>query len=108
VVADAVIERYLGLPAPKRWHDPDWEHHDALLRRFPFATVETRRVETTSAASVDALVGRVFSMSSSAPERFGNRLAAFETDLRAALLEIEPFGTFTLSDEFDYALALKN
>lgn len=107
VAADTVIEAYLGPRAAHGWHDPDWEHHEVLLRRSRFASVEVRRFETSRSVSVDELVGRVLSMSSSAPERFGDRLERFEADLRGALLEIEPSGHFSLSDRFDYALALK-
>ncbi len=107
VAADRVIERYLGPREASRWHDPNWEHHDTLLRRSRFATVEEMRIQTSRTVSLDELVGRVFSMSSSAPERFGNHLAAFEADLRRALLEVEASGSFGFSDHFDCVLALK-
>jgi SAM-dependent methyltransferase len=108
VAANAVIGRYLGPKKAPSWHDQDWEHHELLLSRSRFSSVEVGRFETNRAVSLDGLVGRVFSMSSSAPERFGDRLDEFETDLRRALLEIEPSGTFSFCDVFDYALALKN
>ena len=107
VAANTVIERYLGPRKAPHWHDPDWERHEVMLRRSRFASVEQIRVQTSVTVSLDALVGRVFSMSSSAPERFGDRREDFEADLRRALLEIEPSGNFRLSDHFDCALALK-
>ena len=44
--------------------------------------------------SLDEIVAAVFSLSSSAPHLFGDRLAAFEQDLRAALLAWSPRGVF--------------
>jgi SAM-dependent methyltransferase len=44
--------------------------------------------------SLDEIVAAVFSLSSSAPHLFGDRLGAFERDLRTRLLEASPSGTF--------------
>ena len=45
--------------------------------------------------SVDEVVSAVFSLSGSAPHLFGNRLDAFEDDLRRLLLGISPGGWFS-------------
>ncbi|GAA2128689.1 class I SAM-dependent methyltransferase [Glycomyces algeriensis] len=45
--------------------------------------------------SVDAVVSAVFSLSSSAPHLFGERLPAFETELRALLDDAAPDGRFS-------------
>jgi len=44
--------------------------------------------------TVDDIVATVFSNSASAPHLFGDRLAAFEADLRALLLDASPDGKF--------------
>jgi hypothetical protein len=46
------------------------------------------------ARTEDELVAEVFSMSFSAPPLFGERLGAFEADLRALLREFSPGGRF--------------
>jgi hypothetical protein len=43
----------------------------------------------------DDIVAGVFSMSFSAPHLFGERLGAFETDLRALLRKASPSGRFS-------------
>lgn len=108
LAANVVIERCLGPRETSHWRNPDWERHEVLLSRSRFGHAEIERVTSSRTVSIDDLVGRMFSMSSSAPERFGDHLEAFETDLRRALLEAEPSGVFTLSDAFEYTLALKN
>jgi SAM-dependent methyltransferase len=44
--------------------------------------------------TADEIVGLAFSLSVTAPEQLGERAAAFEADLRAALNEISPDGRF--------------
>lgn len=107
LAANAVIERYLGPHEPNPWRAPGFEPYEAVLRRSRFATVEIERATSSRTFGLDDLVGRVFSMSSSAPERFGSRLIKFERDLRIALLEVEPSGVFTLPEVFEYTLGLK-
>jgi SAM-dependent methyltransferase len=61
----------------------------------PALTVEVpdgRRSELT----VDDLVARAFSSSSTAPHLFGDRAAEFEAELRAVLAEASPSGRFTV------------
>jgi len=50
------------------------------------------RVVTRTA---DDVVASVFSLSSSTPRLFGDRFAAFETELRQLLREASPAGTFS-------------
>ena len=45
--------------------------------------------------TVDEVVASVFSLSSAAPHLFGERLATFETELRALLVDAAPDGQFT-------------
>ena len=45
--------------------------------------------------TADDVVAAVFSLSSSAPHLFGDRLAEFEADLRSVLAEASPGGRFT-------------
>jgi SAM-dependent methyltransferase len=50
----------------------------------------------TIVRSTDDLVAETFSMSSTAPHLFGDRLSEFEADLRRILAEVSPGGAFSL------------
>jgi ubiquinone/menaquinone biosynthesis C-methylase UbiE len=45
--------------------------------------------------TIDEVVGLAYSLSTSAPQKLGERRSAFETDLRAALAALSPDGRFT-------------
>lgn len=89
-----VIDRY-GL-APD--HVTRWtEEHLDVLRASPFSRVDVLTFKHGEVAvTLDELVGAQFSYSFSSPARLGDRRGAFEADLRAALLAIEPSGSFPL------------
>lgn len=74
---------------------PDWEPHEAVLLRSPFSRLEKFAVVEMRTASIDDLVSRALSQSSTTPEALGERRAAFETALRSGLLAICPDGRFT-------------
>ncbi|MER7280082.1 class I SAM-dependent methyltransferase [Dactylosporangium sp. NPDC000244] len=98
------------LPLPR----PPWDAVDALVRSYAGPRRPTRSGEedVMRAAgyrgpvrlapwpgevverSADELVSAVFSLSSSAPPLFGDRLGAFEADLRRLLAETSPQGRF--------------
>jgi len=50
--------------------------------------------------TADTIVGRAFSLSATSPEKLGDRLPAFESELRARLAELSPNGEFTELVEF--------
>jgi ubiquinone/menaquinone biosynthesis C-methylase UbiE len=55
--------------------------------------------------AVDEIVGLAYSLSTSAPQKLGDRRAAFETELRAALAELSPEGRFTEIAEMSALIA---
>lgn len=55
--------------------------------------------------TADEVVGLGFSLSTTSPERLGERAVAFEADLRAALGEISPDGRFTEIAELNALVA---
>ncbi|CAN5504356.1 class I SAM-dependent methyltransferase [soil metagenome] len=69
----------------------------AVLQRAGFPTPERLRIpaNATIERSTDDVVAWVFSHSGSAPHLFGDRLAAFEIDLRQLLNEASPSGRFS-------------
>ncbi|RRS00472.1 class I SAM-dependent methyltransferase [Glycomyces terrestris] len=96
---EALVADYLGpvrragqgfLPEGTAWGEEE------VMRRAGYAgpevvSVGAGRVETRSE---DEVVAAVLSLSSSAPHLFGDRLAAFESDLRQVLREAAPDGRF--------------
>ena len=96
----ALVERYLGpgrragrsaLPGGTTASGED-EIYRAAGFRGPRRVTVPDRVVTRDA---DQVVASVFSLSSSAPHLFGDRLPAFEADLRALLAAAGPAGRFT-------------
>jgi SAM-dependent methyltransferase len=94
----ALIERYLGsrrragsgCAAP-----PADRHEDALARtRFGAPDVIFCRGRADIVQDVDGVLANVLSMSFAAPHLFGDRLAAFEADLRTLLAAHSPSGRF--------------
>jgi len=77
-----------------RYGTPDGE--DAVVRGAGFGPIETVWVpgrEVLVRTADDVIAGEL-SMSGSAPHLFGDRLSAFEADLRALLVEASPAGLF--------------
>jgi SAM-dependent methyltransferase len=73
---------------------PQWEPHDAVLLRSPFSRLERFGIVEKRASSIDGLISRALSQSSTTPEALGDKLAAFEKALRDALLAACPDGRF--------------
>ena len=60
--------------------------YEPFLFASAFTVLDGLSVTERRPITADDIVGRAFSMSSCSPERLGERLPAFEADLRAALL----------------------
>ena len=74
-------------------------HFSALVR---LGIVERRALDA------DAIVGRAFSLSVTSPEMLGDRVLAFESELRAGLAELRPDGRFTEIIEFNALIATRS
>src|SRR3954471_4880273 len=89
-----VVERY-ALP-----HDHAvirTEDHVRVLAGSAFARVETIRFGHADVTlTLDDVVGTQFSYSFTSPARLGDRRPAFEADLRAERLAVEPAGRYAL------------
>jgi SAM-dependent methyltransferase len=68
--------------------------HEAILFDSAFCKIERVGVFVRRELAADDIVGLAFSLSSSSPERLGERAASFEKDLRAALAQLAPDGRF--------------
>lgn len=74
---------------------PDYRKHESLLFDSPFNRLEHAGIFIKREIGADEIVGRAFSLSTTAPQKLGDRAAAFEAELRAALTELSPSGKFT-------------
>jgi ubiquinone/menaquinone biosynthesis C-methylase UbiE len=93
-IADEVIARYLG-PRPRHSQkSPELEHEPSLLRSAAFSRFTAREFAMDFERTVPSIIGHTYSLSSSPKSAFGDRLAQFEQDLTAALLQVNPSGVF--------------
>jgi ubiquinone/menaquinone biosynthesis C-methylase UbiE len=74
---------------------PDYRAHASYLLDSAFCVLDGVSVVIRHSITADEIVGRAFSMSTCSREKLGKRAAAFETELRSALGEHSPSGTFT-------------
>ncbi len=94
----ALLDRHLG--TERRAGQGAWtlpaERHEDVLARTRFGRPETIYLEGRSdlVQSVEDVLANVHSMSYAAPPLFGDRLEAFDADLRALLTSMSPSGTF--------------
>jgi SAM-dependent methyltransferase len=96
---DALVRRYLG-PARRAGRGIRNAHPDGetiVLERAGFQPPQIVRFGQRDIVErpIDVIVARLFSASSSAPHLFGDRLAAFERDLRRLLGGATPSGMFS-------------
>ncbi|TQR87360.1 class I SAM-dependent methyltransferase [Mycobacterium hodleri] len=70
------------------------ESHESLLARSPFPNVHRVIHEFTREWTVDRIVGYLYSTSLPLRRLLGDRRAAFEQEVAATLLAIEPSGRF--------------
>lgn len=68
--------------------------HESVLLDSPFGILEGVSMTLRKRISANEIVGRAFSTSTCSPARLGDRSAAFEADLRAALGALSPNGEF--------------
>lgn len=76
-----------------------------VLRRSPFSRIREFRFPHTTSATMDEVVGRQYTRAFSSPAVLGDRLPAFDRDLRAALKAAEPSGTYLDTTESQLLLA---
>ena len=68
--------------------------HEELLRDSPFQEITTGRVAATISWTLDEVVGYLYSTSFANRSILGERVEAFEAELRSTLLALEPTGRF--------------
>jgi hypothetical protein len=97
---NALVQRYLGARrrAGQSIRESSPNREDLVFRAAGFDGPEVVPVPGWGLVerTADDVVALVLSMSSSAPHLFGDRLPAFETELRALLAEASPAGRFSV------------
>jgi SAM-dependent methyltransferase len=73
---------------------PDYRAHEAILLESAFSDVERVGVFIRRELSVDDIVGLAFSLSTTSPEKLGERAVTFEHELRSELAPLSPDGRF--------------
>jgi ubiquinone/menaquinone biosynthesis C-methylase UbiE len=72
----------------------DFHSHESVLMRSAFSHLERVSVFVKAPRTVDDIVGLAFSLSTTAPQKLGDRKDRFERELRAKLAELSPDGRF--------------
>ena len=91
---NTVLMRYL----PERrlaWEypgPPPEERHEAYIARSRFKDLTSYQESFDVEWTVDSMIGNLYSMSFCSRRVLGDRVEAFERDLRAAILAVEPSG----------------
>lgn len=95
-VTREVIQRWLG---PERRagasaYRPPADRFEDALARSPFRHASSRRFSVARTWNLDRLLGLLYSTSFCSPQVLGGRREAFEADLRASLLAVDPRGIY--------------
>jgi hypothetical protein len=89
-----VLKRYL--PGRERsWEQPGpppEQRHEAFIERSRFKDLVAYRESFDIEWTVDSMIGNLYSMSYCSRRVFGDRVEAFERDIRQAVLAAEPSG----------------
>jgi SAM-dependent methyltransferase len=94
IVASQVVARFLGPPTRHPLKHPETAHEPSLRRSSRFGDFTVREFGSRITRDIASIRGCVYSGISSARPLFGDRVAAFEAALAAALLELDPSGVF--------------
>lgn len=83
------------------------EPHQAIVARSAFGDLQSGSVSFRESLRLEQVLGELYSMSGSKPERFGPNLEAFEHDFRMIMNHLEPSGRFERERGFGYIFARK-
>jgi ubiquinone/menaquinone biosynthesis C-methylase UbiE len=91
-----VVRRHLGerRRAGSGYYQGVARSHEELLRDSPFKEVSSGSTTAIVTWTLDEVVGYLYSTSFANRDILGDRVDAFESDLRATLIALEPSGRF--------------
>jgi len=91
----AVLKTYLG-DRPLPWESPGppilAERHEPIIARSRFKDLTSYTESFDIEWTIESMLGNLYSMSFCRRNVLGDRIEAFERDLRAAILAVEPSG----------------
>ena len=93
--ANEIITTFIPDALGQNHARPGWVRHQSVLIDSVFSSIDSIGRICRRKLTADDIVGRVFSMSVSSPDVFGERAEAFETALREKLAALAPDGQFS-------------
>lgn len=104
--AARVVRRYLGEPPwrPQRNREP---RHEPALKRSRFEIASYVEFPARLTRDIPSIIGCLYSLSSSTRRLLAGREAAFEADIREAMLRLNPSGVFHETLETGVLIAMK-
>jgi hypothetical protein len=108
-VTKTVIQKWLGTRrrAGSSYYDHPDDRHEVVIARSPFRSVGTYRLRYEQPWTIDEVIGYCYSTSYCSVQVLGANKQRFEDDLRAALIDLEPTGTFVEPVELEAFLLFK-
>jgi ubiquinone/menaquinone biosynthesis C-methylase UbiE len=97
VAINNVVRKYVGnrpLPWDPVEHHPE-ELHQTYINRSRFTDLTYYAESFDITWTIDSIIGNLYSMSFCSRRVLGDRVDAFERDLRAAILAVEPSGVLS-------------
>jgi SAM-dependent methyltransferase len=91
----AVLQRYEPDTERQARREPGWVRHQSILLRSAFSRLEEISIIERREASVDRLVERALSMSSTSKTKIGERADDMAAEIRALMAKLAPDGQFT-------------
>ncbi len=91
----ALIHRYVPESDRPARRAPDWVRHESVLLDSAFSVLEEISVIERRQATVDGLIARAFSMSSTSEAKLGARTVELAEEIRALMAKLTPTGAFT-------------
>jgi len=107
LAAQEVVRRFTYRPSPDGPGAFTFEHEEGLLRAAGFTEVVTRGFATAHDWSIEAILGHLYSTSYCSTAVLGERRAAFERAMTAALLACDPAGLFRQDARFGFTIGRK-
>ena len=92
----------------ERAADPAFRNDESLLLDSPFSKLERIGIVIRRQITAEEVVGLAYSLSSSSPEKLGERAASFERELRQELSKIASDGRFTEIAELEALVARRS
>ncbi|MCJ8014912.1 class I SAM-dependent methyltransferase [Paenibacillus sp. KQZ6P-2] len=107
---DEILKAWLGPErrAGQGTYSPPKEKYEDTLGKFPFREIEKHALpDYEHTWTVESIIGNIYSSSFGARHFFGDRIGAFEEEVRLSLLEMNPEGVFTEGIPVNVITALK-